>query len=79
MAVLNDLHKGRDTGPAWSLLIDLSAAALCFYFDYGVDSDLFPQASAQSGPCCGISGHACGSCRVLAMGALNDRKGEGEK
>ena len=25
VAVLNDLHKGRDTGPAWSGLIDFSA------------------------------------------------------
>jgi hypothetical protein len=24
-AVMNDLHKGRDSGPRWSLLIDLSA------------------------------------------------------
>ena len=28
VAVLNDLHKGRDTGAAWSLVIDLSAALL---------------------------------------------------
>lgn len=28
IAVLNDLHKGRDTGPAWSILIDLSAILL---------------------------------------------------
>lgn len=25
VAILNDLHKGRDTGPRWSVLIDLSA------------------------------------------------------
>jgi uncharacterized protein len=25
-AVLNDLHKGRDTGPVWSVVVDLSAA-----------------------------------------------------
>lgn len=25
IAILNDLHKGRDTGPRWSVLIDLSA------------------------------------------------------
>jgi hypothetical protein len=25
IAVMNDLHKGRDTGPVWSVLIDLSA------------------------------------------------------
>jgi uncharacterized protein len=25
-AVLNDLHKGRDTGPVWSAVVDISAA-----------------------------------------------------
>jgi len=28
VAVLNDLHKGRDTGAAWSLLIDVTAILL---------------------------------------------------
>jgi hypothetical protein len=28
IAVINDLHKGRDTGPVWSLVIDLSAALM---------------------------------------------------
>lgn len=28
VAVLNDLHKGRDSGRAWSLLIDASAAVM---------------------------------------------------
>jgi hypothetical protein len=28
VAVLNDLHKGRDTGPAWSVAIDASAVVL---------------------------------------------------
>ncbi len=28
IAVLNDLHKGRDTGLAWSILIDVSAIVL---------------------------------------------------
>ncbi|GIW86116.1 MAG: peptidase [Isosphaeraceae bacterium] len=28
IAILNDLHKGRDTGPVWSLVIDLSAIVL---------------------------------------------------
>ncbi|HAN98332.1 MAG TPA: peptidase [Planctomycetaceae bacterium] len=27
MAILNDLHKGRDSGPEWALLIDVSAVA----------------------------------------------------
>jgi hypothetical protein len=30
VAVLNDLHKGRDSGKAWSLVIDISAVILCF-------------------------------------------------
>jgi hypothetical protein len=28
VAVINDLHKGRDTGPVWSVLIDVSAALM---------------------------------------------------
>ena len=28
VAILNDLHKGRDTGPAWSVLIDISAVLM---------------------------------------------------
>jgi uncharacterized protein len=30
VAIVNDLHKGRDSGPAWKLLIDLSAGLLTF-------------------------------------------------
>ncbi len=28
LALINDLHKGRDTGPAWSALIDISAVLM---------------------------------------------------
>ncbi len=28
IAVINDLHKGRDTGPIWSAVIDISAVVL---------------------------------------------------
>lgn len=28
IAVINDLHKGRDTGPVWSLVIDVSAIVM---------------------------------------------------
>jgi hypothetical protein len=28
VAVINDLHKGRDTGPGWSWVVDLSAALM---------------------------------------------------
>jgi hypothetical protein len=30
VAVLNDLHKGRDTGPVWGKVIDLSAVLMTF-------------------------------------------------
>ena len=30
VAVINDLHKGRDTGRAWSIVIDVSAALMAF-------------------------------------------------
>jgi uncharacterized protein len=29
VAIVNDLHKGRDTGAAWSDVIDVSAALMC--------------------------------------------------
>lgn len=29
-AVINDLHKGRDAGPVWSLFIDISAVLMVF-------------------------------------------------
>ncbi len=28
IALINDLHKGRDTGPVWSALIDVSAGLM---------------------------------------------------
>lgn len=30
LGVVNDLHKGRDSGPVWSVVIDVSAVALTF-------------------------------------------------
>ena len=30
VALINDLHKGRDTGPVWSLVIDLTALLMVF-------------------------------------------------
>ncbi|MCA9192778.1 MAG: PepSY-associated TM helix domain-containing protein [Planctomycetales bacterium] len=30
VAVINDLHKGRDTGPIWKVVIDISAILLTF-------------------------------------------------
>lgn len=36
VAVINDLHKGRDTGPFWSFVIDVSAVLLIFISLSGV-------------------------------------------
>lgn len=41
VAVMNDLHKGRDSGPGWSLLIDISAVILCFISITGLGLILF--------------------------------------
>jgi len=30
VAILNDLHKGRDTGGVWKFVLDVSAGLLCF-------------------------------------------------
>lgn len=30
VAVINDLHKGRDTGPVWSVVIDVSSLLMIF-------------------------------------------------
>jgi hypothetical protein len=35
-AVINDLHKGRDTGPGWNIFIDISALLLVFISISGV-------------------------------------------
>ncbi len=31
LAIINDLHKGRDSGPAWSWIIDLSAVFMILF------------------------------------------------
>lgn len=36
VAVINDLHKGRDSGPAWSILIDVSALMMVFVSITGI-------------------------------------------
>lgn len=36
IAIINDLHKGRDTGTAWSWVIDISAVVLCIISGSGL-------------------------------------------
>ncbi len=48
-AVLNDLHKGRDAGKAWSWLIDASAVFMTFVSVSGIVLILFLQKRRFSG------------------------------
>ena len=50
IAILNDLHKGRDTGPAWSVLIDVSAVLHDAHLADGPGAALLPQAPPHPGP-----------------------------
>jgi len=49
MAILNDLHKGRDTGKVWSWMIDLSAGLLTAVSITGLLLILFLQKKRLSG------------------------------
>ncbi len=55
-AVLNDLHKGRDSGKAWSWLIDASAIFMTFVSVSGIVLLLFLQKRRFSGLMAGIAG-----------------------
>jgi len=48
-AILNDLHKGRDTGPAWLWVIDASAALMTLVSLTGLLLIFFLQKKRLSG------------------------------
>jgi uncharacterized protein len=48
-AVMNDLHKGRDSGKAWALIIDVSAVLMTFVSLTGLLLILFLQKKRLSG------------------------------
>jgi uncharacterized protein len=48
-AILNDLHKGRDSGSAWSLIIDISAVFMTFVSVSGLVLLCFLQKKRFSG------------------------------
>lgn len=58
VAVLNDLHKGRNTGPAWSLLIDISAVLLIIISLTGLVLLLYIKRRRFSGLMIGAAGAA---------------------
>lgn len=49
VAVLNDLHKGRDTGEAWSKIIDISAGLMTFVSLTGLALIFFLQKRRMAG------------------------------
>jgi hypothetical protein len=49
VGLINDLHKGRDTGPAWSLFIDVSAILLALVSLTGMILLLFLKRRRSSG------------------------------
>jgi len=55
-AVLNDLHKGRDSGKAWGWVIDASAVFMTFVSVSGVVLLLFLQRRRFSGLTAGVAG-----------------------
>jgi hypothetical protein len=56
VAVLNDLHKGRDSGPQWSLLIDISAIATTIVALSGVVLLLYIKRRLLPGLIVGLAG-----------------------
>jgi len=48
-AILNDLHKGRDSGRAWAWIIDASAVFMTFVSVSGIVLLLFLQKRRYSG------------------------------
>jgi hypothetical protein len=49
VAVVNDLHKGRDTGKAWSGIIDVSAALMTLVSITGLVLIFFLQKKLRAG------------------------------
>ncbi|MFM1872958.1 MAG: hypothetical protein RL398_2380 [Planctomycetota bacterium] len=56
IAVLDDLHKGRDTGPVWSLVIDVSAVLLAAISATGLWLLLYLKKRLRSGLLVGVVG-----------------------
>jgi hypothetical protein len=64
-AILNDLHKGRDSGKAWSWIIDVSAVFMTFVSMSGIVLLLFLQKRRYSGLMAGVVGAIL--CAVIYM------------
>ena len=58
VAVINDLHKGRDTGPVWSVVIDVSAVVLTIISTTGLILIFFLKLRRVPGLIVGVLGAA---------------------
>jgi len=56
IAIINDLHKGRDSGPAWSLIIDASAILMCLVSLTGLGLIFFLKRRRRGGLMMAIGG-----------------------
>ena len=56
VAIINDLHKGRDTGPLWSWVIDLSAALMVFVSITGIVLIFYLKRKRMSGIITAVAG-----------------------
>jgi hypothetical protein len=56
VAILNDLHKGRDTGPVWSAVIDISAVLMVLVSLSGMVLIFFLHKRLVSGLLCVVGG-----------------------
>lgn len=56
VAIMNDLHKGRDSGPAWSVVIDVSALLTVFVSITGIVLLLYLKRKRWSGMVTAVAG-----------------------
>ena len=66
LAIINDLHKGRDTGGAWANIIDLSAGLMVLVSLTGLTLIFFLQKRLTTG----IAALAIGTAACLAVYAI---------
>ncbi|MFN3242533.1 MAG: PepSY-associated TM helix domain-containing protein [Planctomycetota bacterium] len=68
MAILDDLHKGRDCGPVWSLVIDVSAVLLTLLSITGIWLLLYLKKRRRSGLVLGfVGGMVATMCYVFGV------------
>jgi len=77
IAVMNDLHKGRDTGNAWGVLIDASAMLMTLVSLTGLLLIFFLPKKRSSGLLAAVAGIVLCCPALRGLGALAQRTGRG--